>query len=110
MWCGRPAWRKAFASAGSVRARPRPGRRIFSMTLPPHPGSWRLAADCREQAQGLIVSGFERSPYGVALLLDASAAPGARWLRAVLGTSKAPGPLVITNAVRETASSAAISF
>jgi Dyp-type peroxidase family len=48
------------------------------------PGSWRLDTPHDAAAQGLVVSPFAHLPEAVALLLDATAAPGAGWLRALL--------------------------
>ncbi len=59
-------------------------------------GSWRLAPPVAAATQGLIVSPFAHLPYGVALLLDASAAPGAAWLRALLDPAR--GCLRVTDA------------
>ena len=49
------------------------------------PATWRLARSCRDDAQGLIVSGYSRLPQGAALLLDATQATGAGWLRSLMG-------------------------
>jgi deferrochelatase/peroxidase EfeB len=54
-----------------------------------NPGSWRLAPPHAARAQGLIVSPFAHLSEAVALLLDASAAPGSAWLHALLNGDNA---------------------
>ncbi len=62
------------------------------------PGSWRLAPSVAGDTQGIVASPFAHLPFGVALLLDASAAPGSAWLHALLTGDPAQACLQVTDA------------